>query len=1712
MKKMVGLVVLLSAFPLMAQLRITEMCPRPDALGPGGREAGWIELTNTSSTASVDLADYALIRWNRGKTDSAKNRKALPSRMVEPLERVLVYTSEEWPNIDGEEVAEYTVEGYDAPVIIFPFKVNPKKWPNVRLYKGDTIVDTFAVPVDLEDNKSFAPGEDMVVSPLVDAETAYVYRKVGDAEWTAGGKGLMAGVPSEEPTDVAGRMEATPAADVAAFDVGTLADTNGTLRGAAYDLSDNADEHAGVTLPATVAAELAKGPYTVSLWFKADRAEASRPLFDSRPSTTGSASGTILFLTASGQLTAQPRNANKGNQEASSDTEADYADGAWHHVVLVSGQTIGDPFVLWVDGEICFNSTLTVAAALHPDQPLCFGRALDSTYWDSFDGGLADIRVYPRALTEAEAKAVMHEGAVVEVTGTLTKSGDTVTEAEGFYTFAGAANASSAYVEATIATSQATPGETVDLWVNPSAYPAQGEHSTALIDAREISAAGYMFLLGTDGGLRLQRGVGGQPSFEETNLEVSIPANAWSHLTLALDKAAKEATIYLNGRKAKTFALAKAYSAPTASHRFGGTRDNWWSVYRGSLASPKVYNGVLDALEIAKLHNASPLATTKVLVDGVSIDAQTVVPTGETVTAIEAQTTITFPEPREGGVDFVRLTVADVKGTVSVSLGGEALEPGKILPAPAAGEQVLAWTVTPSDGEVSASVQLDYLRMVGEGITTRQILPHMTPGAENDTTDAVPYGPNIGPALSGGSGNGVTAPNPAPVATAYPVTYEIHPLGTEEATKIESVTLLYRADFGEIKEAPMKSVDGVKWSATIPAADIPAPGHLLRYAARITDGSRNTWRSPSFKNPDDGYEWYGTIVAPTADQETATLQTFHLFADDKAKTLMDKQYDHVKVATPYGARVAVYDGQTGAFYDNVRIDLRGNTSAGFNKKSHGLRFNKCQPLECENPYTGEELETRKTSFIAEYCDPTYVRQSLSFWIWREAGNLVPFDYPVRLQLNGDFYQLAFHSNRFTDELIEDYYGLDPLGYAYKNVGTFAPKGHTTAGGIEKKTPDDDNESDLSVLFDFCEKLSQASAGSESENEALTQEVVRDFDLPAWINYLAAARITQESDDVWANICAYGDLRGTGTWMPLAYDHNLSFGQYYRGYNGSKDGLRANVDTYKSHPFYSGFRLKNGFTDANYAIEAVLQSPKFRRLYLRRLRTLMDDILMKPGTSQTKTPFWEYATQLRDDFEEIVERDRTLWKYDTGAINTQIWVWPTTMSLEDGFTDLWENYVVPRREHLFNTHSVMNTTRTIGYSTDTIAGIPLEQAATEDLAAGFSFANAQNTDGSTVGFAEEADCLIIHNSNPDAVDMSGWVLSGAVAWTLPSGTVIDAGDDLIVVFDRKAYIEAHASELTNQVIIGNAERGASPFIRLDDDEGNAVVSVRWAAPTPEQQFLRVAEVLANTATDGGDGAEYLVLTNLSDSVTLNLKGCRLCARKSADGEPWKVDISLPKGLTLAPGATVRLNKADYAKDGWDKLTNNKVIMKLYDGSADLAQSLYFASSWWPSTDGGGASLVAVDFGNSVTEKAQWKPSFEVADEATAAVTSAAIAARPEIAAWLSTLDTAGQTALATFDGSVDDLDLCWLADLPPQAAPAVELELSIDYDADGNLVLGGALLVNDVEKTGHVNGSLTLLRYTELGTPPEEAPLTSKNFPLDLKEAPGTAGFFRIRLK
>lgn len=824
----------------------------------------------------------------------------------------------------------------------------------------------------------------------------------------------------------------------------------------------------------------------------------------------------------------------------------------------------------------------------------------------------------------------------------------------------------------------------------------------------------------------------------------------------------------------------------------------------------------------------------------------------------------------------------------------------------------------------------------------------------------------------------------ATIGEDYAITVPVNPiLGGNDNNEIASVQLIYRLDFGAevVVETPMTksetkdSKNGYTYTGTIPGSQITTAGQLVRWAVRITDVGGNVWRAPSFNNGDDGYEYFGTIVTPSEEQLSGGLNTWHLFADPeevadgigtenmKPNALMNKDADESGFTTtlhPNGGRVGIYDMETGLYYDNVRIDKRGRTTGAFTKKAHGLKFSKSQPFTGTDSLTGESIECRKSSLTAEYGDPTFIRQELAFEVMRRNGVKAPFHYPVRLNLNGQFYQLAFHSERFSDELIEDFYGLDPKGYAYKNVGPFH-NGNGWNNSSERKTPDDGSP-DLTindpVLKAFCDTLN--GAGSINENTDfssinefsadLSKVVAKSFDLPAWINYMAATKITAETDDVWANLSAYYDINGTGTWMPLAYDMNQSLGQWHFAddRNRGRIGLVADIDNFKSHPFYGGLHIRmhkssgEASGNPNYAYEAIFQNAKFRRLFLRRLRTIMDKEIgatVYADQASEKSALFTSAAQMVATINELGLKDRSIWTdyanvdfanntdRSTNGSCDKIWVWPQSMTEQlgtpqGGLKDLWDNYVKPRRAYLYGKHLASNGTVDVGYGLNLSAGIPAAQS---------DIATLKGTDENpkiTSRYDATLGTVIIENDNDETIDLSGWKLTGPVTMTIPEGTVLDrkVGEvkgQVYLTANRTATIAALGANLADQVIVGNGTaNSAETPISLRTDAGVRVVG----EPTAQELNIRFDAFYGATLGDG-DENEWFSIKNIGEAA-VEYTGMTVCILKDGDGEEKDhCHVTLPEG-TIEAGASKKFVKDDFAT-GFVKIQNNTVNISVYD---------------------------------------------------------------------------------------------------------------------------------------------------------------------------------------
>ena len=771
---------------------------------------------------------------------------------------------------------------------------------------------------------------------------------------------------------------------------------------------------------------------------------------------------------------------------------------------------------------------------------------------------------------------------------------------------------------------------------------------------------------------------------------------------------------------------------------------------------------------------------------------------------------------------------------------------------------------------------------------------------------------------------------------------------------VGQVNLSWRAMFGAVATLPMvddglhgdgAAGDGI-FGATITNRQdgTYAAGQMLRWYVTASDSLSRTSRWPLFDNPVGSAQFLGTVVQP--DYVTSPLPIFQFFAPPNVLQ-PGPNTQQIGADSEQGGRVALFfDGE---FYDNIYMELRGNTSAGLNKKAHRLEFNRDHPFRHPGP-GGRIL---KSSLLAEDLDPAYIRQHLCFWFLDRMGVPSPFDYPIRAQLNGKFYQLAFHTDVLGTEQLARL-GYDPAGALYKCAGQVDPYFSST-GGFQKLLP----KTNLNSRVDY---LQLANGINERRSADTRRTNVFDLlDVAEVVNYLAGARFCAENDDVWANMCLYRDTYGDGLWRIVPFDMNASWGQLY----GGSSPLQATNDFGKSHPFYGGSQVQENRSSAwNRIYDVIIALPETRDMLRRRERTLLDSWVLPPGTPPANLLLENYIMQMSNTLSAEAILDRQKWGFSP---------WAPSKSFASGIADLLKQFVGPRRSHWYITHCITNTAKPLGLGNNNNAGIPISQPA--DAVVSFTTWDFNPKSGN-----QDEEYLCLTNANSYAVDVSGWEVSGGIHHRFTPGTVIPPTNVLylspnVAAFRTRAIPPRGGMGLFVQGAYQGHLSARGEQLTLADSSGRIVSAATIeGAPSPAQQFLRITEIMYNPAPQPGSSIdpqsfEYLELKNISTNLTLNLAGCHL-----TNGIYF--DFSTGAIQTLKPGETVLVVRDtnafalrygagfNIAGQFFGALDNAGERLRLEDAAGENIQDFAYNNSWYPITDGLGFSLVIVD------EQAPW----------------------------------------------------------------------------------------------------------------------------------------------
>ncbi len=387
--------------------------------------------------------------------------------------------------------------------------------------------------------------------------------------------------------------------------------------------------------------------------------------------------------------------------------------------------------------------------------------------------------------------------------------------------------------------------------------------------------------------------------------------------------------------------------------------------------------------------------------------------------------------------------------------------------------------------------------------------------------------------------------------------------------------------------------------------------------------------------------------------------------------------------------------------------------------------------------------------------------------------------------------------------------------------TFTSVANATSG-IEKKTRKNEDSTDLVDLFN----------GISLSGEPLRQYLYDNVDVAQVVNYLAARILTGDVDCCHKNYYFYRDTNRSNEWQMWPWDVDLSFGRVW-----------TSSMTYWDQTLNFNTSLFVG--NNNRLPQVIFNTPEMRQMYLRRIRTLMDELLKSAPTyvappptpvpgptprprggaaaapiaaaAEPNVPLDMHYEPRIDELAAQIAPDAAL---DAAKWNSHAWGNGSTapnypQPYADAVKELRDSYLPQRRRQLFN-----------------------------GLAGGAAEIPGPQPAGTTVSIAaveihparSSADEGYVQLLNPNsfAVDISSWTLiadgnAKAPLYTFHGGTVIPANGTLYVAANRVAFRARRLAPTGGQALFVVGDYGyrlpvLGQTLELIDRQGTKVTSV------------------------------------------------------------------------------------------------------------------------------------------------------------------------------------------------------------------------------------------------------------------------------------------------
>ncbi|OLD64234.1 MAG: hypothetical protein AUI33_12390, partial [Ignavibacteria bacterium 13_1_40CM_2_61_4] len=264
----------------------------------------------------------------------------------------------------------------------------------------------------------------------------------------------------------------------------------------------------------------------------------------------------------------------------------------------------------------------------------------------------------------------------------------------------------------------------------------------------------------------------------------------------------------------------------------------------------------------------------------------------------------------------------------------------------------------------------------------------------------------------------------------------------------------------------------------------------------------------------DSTDMLGLYVEDPAIRSKVPI--YHLFLPPQALSDLESN-PH---SDAYRKGTFVHDG---VVYSGVGIRYRGQTSRFIPKKHWKVKFGKDHRFT-----TPGGRRARSINLNSFYGDRSYLRETLSYGLWRDLGEPYLETSHVRMYVNGAYQGLYLE----LEPPNEDFMARNHLegGFLWKSYSD-GRGGGQRSGGFELEAGE--REAGEPALAEFLEKMGSLSGKS------LESYIREHMNVDGFVNFLAASQLIHSADHVQKNYLVFADKGLKFTFLP--WDMDLTHG-------------------------------------------------------------------------------------------------------------------------------------------------------------------------------------------------------------------------------------------------------------------------------------------------------------------------------------------------------------------------------------------------------------------------------------------------------------------------------------------------------------------------------------------------------------------------------------------